>query len=224
MKISKKKVKKLFVPAAATFALAAGLTVCLLLFHRPGYYVPAAQISETNDVSNYLTHELGPQFYNGLQKRQPFEMVVFQSGVNEIISGLQYPVVPDSISIYEPAVSFSPDGLHFICAAQIKGVRTFITVLSMPCLDADGLLSFNLSSVKIGAVPITPFIRPALEGIITDIVTVNGAQDDFGSKIALAMLENKPFDPVFTLYDKEVRITGLSFEHKKLTINFTPVN
>ncbi|MHC5161537.1 MAG: hypothetical protein ACYSO4_00210, partial [Planctomycetota bacterium] len=68
-------------------AVSAGILIGIgiLLWYTPRAYRPVLS-QDTEQVSIYLTHELGPQFYNEVQKCEPFELVITQSGINEIIS------------------------------------------------------------------------------------------------------------------------------------------
>lgn len=200
------------------------LTAYIMFSHRPAGYAPTPLTGDSNEVSKYLTHELGPQFYNGLQKRQPFEMVIIQPRLNDIITRIEYPLVSDSIHLSRPAVSFSTTGVLIICAANIKGMETFITLKARPEIDSNAMLNFNLQKIKIGAVPATSLIISALEKRFENMaLTKENPSDDINSKIARSLLKNEPFDPVFTIDNKKIRISKIAFENEKLTLGFDPV-
>lgn len=74
------------------------LLLFLLLYRPAAYKRPAASDFQNTYVSQYLTNVLLPQIYNGVQREKPFEIIVTQDGINEIITSSQWPKQVESIS------------------------------------------------------------------------------------------------------------------------------
>ena len=224
MKICKKKnFNKLYLYLAGALTVTAICCLYLILTYTPSTYQPAQQLDNNNQPSKYLTHQLAPQFYNGLQKQKPFDLVLIQQGVNETIANLQYPVVSDGLALSKPTVSFSPEGLRFMCTAQAEAAEFVVTIDLNPRINQQGLLYLNLKKMKIGAMPVTIFTKSLIRKICKDMV---GSKDygpgDIGEKLAIALLKDQPIDPVIDIDDKKVRIREIAFSHEKLTFSFIP--
>jgi len=91
----KPKLKKLYYSLAALAA--ALILLVLLLLHTPAGFKQPPPISD-GKVSRYLTHVLAPQFYNGAQRQQPFELVITQAAVNDILARCRWPKHFNSLS------------------------------------------------------------------------------------------------------------------------------
>jgi hypothetical protein len=46
---------------------------------------------------------------------------------------------------------------------------------------------------------------------------------DFWARATASLLNGEPFEPVFKIEDKKVRVEKITIEQKKLTIRLTPV-
>jgi hypothetical protein len=84
----KKKVYLLLTVLAVVSAIA--VIVFALLLHRPAYYKPL-DFADSKEVSLYLTNQLLPELYNGAQRQEPFNLVVTQSGINDIVAHFKWP-------------------------------------------------------------------------------------------------------------------------------------
>ena len=176
----KKKVYLLLTVLVAVSAVA--IVVFALLLHRPAYYKPL-DFAHSKEVSLYLTHELLPELYNGAQLQEPFNLVVTQSGINDIVARFEWPKEFGSIRFSAPMVFFTPGSIVLMGTVLLEGAEFVVTVVAEPNLDANGLLNLQVVSVKIGAVDITP-----LAGVLARRVyqqrfaaTNTGAEDFVGT-------------------------------------------
>ena len=199
--------------------------VFALLLHRPAYYKPL-DFADSNEVSLYLTNELSPELYNGAQLQEPFNLVVTQSGINDIVAHypFKWPQEFGSIRFSAPMVFFVPDSIVLMGTVFLEGAEFVGTVVAEPSLDTEGLLNLQVVSVKIGAVDITPLARVLARRICQQqFAAANIGAEDLWAQAAASLLDGEPFKPVFKIEDKKVRVEKITIEQKKLTIRLVPV-
>ena len=226
MKIHKKtkfKKRAYLVLTVLVVVLAVIIIVFALLLHRPAYYKPL-DFADSNEVSLYLTNQFLPELYNGAQLQEPFNLVVTQSGINDIVAHFKWPKEFSSVGFSAPMVFFVPDSIVLMGTVVMEGAEFVGTVVAEPTLDAEGLLNLQVVSVKIGAVGITPLVRVLARRICQQqFAAANIGAEDLQAQIAASLLDGKPFKPVFKIEDKKVRVEKITIEQKKLTIHFVPV-
>ena len=133
------------------------VVVISLLKYKPSRYKPLDLLSqdyEPGQVSKYLTHKLGPQYNDGIQRGEPFDIIITQDGINDIISHANWPIQSGGIMLYAPAALFVPGTVILMGTADVKGVELVITIELEPKIDESGLINLHVSKVKIGAVNI----------------------------------------------------------------------
>src|SRR4030042_742981 len=152
----KKKVYLFLIVLAAV--LGAVIIIFAMLLHKPAYYKPL-DCADSKEVSLYLTHQLLPELYNGAQLQEPFDLVVTQSGINDIVAHFEWPQEFGSVRISAPMVFFASDSIVLMGTVVMEGAKFVGTAVAEPGLDAAGLLNLQVASVKVGAVDITPLAR-----------------------------------------------------------------
>lgn len=223
MKVPKKtKLKKVYWLLAGLAAVFVSL-VLLLLYKPAGYNPPKAVYDK--QVSPYLTHVLSPQLYNGAQRQEPFELIVTQEGINDIIARFEWPKELDGIRFSAPVVFFVPARIVLMGTVVVGGVELVVTAELNPELDQDGLLNLRVAKVKVGAVNITPLARMIARRIYLEQLGSSDINtEDIQAKLAGSLLNNKPFEPIFEIEDKKVRVKKITITQKKLTIRLVPVS
>jgi hypothetical protein len=224
-KIRKKSKRK-----KLTFWLLIDLTVVvvvfLLLIYRPGSYNPVDFDSlnyEQGQVSPYLTHVLSPQFYNNSQLGEPFDLVITQDGINEIVAGLGWPKFSEGVMLYAPAVLFVPGSVVMMATANVKGVELIITIELVPRIDEQKLLNLHVTKVKVGAVNITPLARMLGKKMYAESLAVMPVDKEaLQTKIVGSLLNGEPFDPVFRIENSRVRVEKITILQKDLIARFVP--
>jgi hypothetical protein len=209
-----------------TADLTIALILILLLLHKPAGYEPVKHESHGDapeHIHRYLTH-LGSELYNGAQTNAPFDLVVVEAGINQAIAQSNWPKQSDGISFSLPTATFSPKGIMLMGTANIEGVDLVVTLEGQPSLMDDGQLKLHLSKVKIGAMSVTPMARIVARKMYRDqlnYMTVDS--EDLQTKIATALINDQPFDPVFNIEGRMIRLTDLSLEEDKLILRFVPI-
>ena len=217
----KRKFKKLYWLLLALAA--APVSLVLLLLYEPARYDPP-DFAYTREVSLYLTHELSPQLYNGAQYDEPFDLVVLQRGINDIISRYDWPREFDGISFSAPAVLFVPESIILMGTVNIKGVEFVVTIVAEPRIDDQGLLNLRVTRVKVGAVNVTLLAKLMAGAMYQKRLAITPLNtQDLWAKIAASILNDEPFEPVFTVEDKKVRVKKITIKQEKLILRLAPV-
>lgn len=208
--------------------LTVAVVVIALLLYRPNRYDPVdfgSSGQERGQVSTYLTHELLPKIHNDAQLGEPFDVVVTQEGINEIVAGLGWPKVSEGIMLYAPAVLFVPGFVVLMGTANIKGVELVVTIVLEPKIDGQGLLNLQVAKVKIGAMNVTPIAKMMAKKMYDErLATMPINTEDLQTRIATSLLNDKPFEPVFKVDDRKVRIDKITIQDEKLTARLVPAS
>jgi hypothetical protein len=217
----KKKVYLLLIVLAVVSAIV--IAVFAMLLHKPSSYKPL-DLAHSKEVSPYLTHEFLPELYNGAQLQEPFDLFVTQMGINDIVARFDWPKEFGSISFSAPMVLFVPERIMLMGIVSLKGAEFVATVVAEPSLNAEGLLNLQVVSVKIGAVDITPLAAVLARRIYQRQFAAKGIDaEDLRAQVVSSLLNGQPFDPVFKIEDKRVRLEKITLEQEKLTIRLAPV-
>jgi hypothetical protein len=227
LKIRKKaRFKKLVIWLLVDLAVAA--IIFALLLYRPGRYKPVDFGSSNNrrrEVSPYLTNDLSPKIYNGAQRTKPFEVVITQKGLNDIITRGNWPMESEGVLLYAPAALFIPGTVVLMGTADVKGVEFIITIELEPKIDEQGLLNLQVSKLKVGAMNITPLAKMVAKKMYAQrLASMPVDTEALQTKIAASLLTDEPFEPVFRVDDKKVRIEKIAVAKEKLLLRFVPAS
>ncbi len=201
------------------------VVVFALLLYKPESYDPIDPFStniEPGQVSTYLTHELSPGLYNGAQRSEPFDLVVTQEGINEVVAGLGWPKMSQGVMLYDPAVLFVPDAMMLMGTADVKGVKFVVTIVLEANIGDDGLMGLQVAKVKVGAMNITPLAKLTAQQMYLQNLGGSVDTDSIQTKIVGSLLNGERFEPVFKIDGRKVRVAKISILSKKLTIHFIP--
>ncbi len=202
------------------------VVVIALLLYKPADYRPVLRrLTGANNerVHPYLSHDIGPQLYNGAQSQQPFDLVVSDQALNEAIAQFRWPRETGGVVFSAPEILFQPDRIVLMGTANIEGTDLVITVELGPQLDDTGRLNLNVDKVKIGAMPITLLAKTVAKQQYQErLETVPVDTDDIRTKIAASLLAGEAFEPVFEIDDKWVRLKDFSISQGKLEATMVP--
>ena len=208
--------------------LAVVIIVFALLIYRPGRYNPTGSGSsnqERGQVSPYLTHELSPQIYNGAQRGEPFDVFVTQEGINEVINYSQWPKESEGILLYAPAVLFIPGTIVLMGTADVKDVKFIIAIELEPKINEKGLLNLQVTKVKVGAMNITPLAKMMAKKMYAQrLAAVPTDTKAIQTQIVASLLNDEPFEPIFIIDDRKVRITKITIAEETLLVHFVPAS
>lgn len=223
-KNKKAKRKKLICWLLVDLAVVA--IVFAMLLYRPGRYKPSdSEKFREGEVSPYLTNVLGPAVNNGVQRVKPFDVIITQEGLNDIIARGNWPKESEGVMLYAPAALFVPGRLVLMGTADAKGVEFIVTIELEPIIDEEGLLHLQVAKVKIGAMNITPLAKMIANKMYMQKIA--GLQVDkkaLETQIVASLLTDEPFEPVFSIDEKKVRIEKITIEKGKLVAHLVPVS
>jgi len=212
--------------------LTVAVVVFALLLYRPGIYDPSDLASENlgpGEVSTYLTHDLSPGLYNGAQRGEPFDLVITQEGINEVVASLGWPKISQGVMLYDPVVLFVPDAVKLMGTADVKGVKFVVTVVLEADIGDDGLMGLQMAKVKVGAMNITPgamnitpLARMTAQQMYVQKLRGRVDTDALQVKVLGALLNGERFEPVFEIDDRKVRVDKICVVSEKLTVHFVP--
>jgi uncharacterized protein YpmS len=219
-KMKKRRRMRLFLLIDLGVSLTLTTILVLLLLHRPASYNPAKP-AETKEVNQYWTHVVWPQIYNGAQQQKPFEVEITEEGINQAITASGWPKVSEGAVFTAPQVIFTTDGVSLMGTATIENVDFVVTIRGKPAIEPNGLLSLNLSAFKVGALNVTPLAKVIARKMYAQRLSkVEANPDDINIKILNSLLDGKPFEPVFTIEDKKIKIVGVEAGEGKIAIKF----
>jgi hypothetical protein len=203
------------------------VVVLVLLLYRPSQYHPLASALPPDPngepVPRYITHDLAPKLYNGAQSQRPFEMLVLDKRLNEAIARQKWPQESGGVVLSAPQVLFVPDRIVLMGTATIEGARFVLTIKLSPQLDEKGCLNLVVAKVKVGAMNVTPLARMMAAKMYKERLEMGAADtDDIRTQIAASLLNEEPFDPVFLIDDKWVRLKGFTLTSGQLVAQFVP--
>lgn len=200
------------------------IIVFTLLLHKPSYYNPP-DFAYSKEVSPYLTHDLLPQLYNGVQQQEPFDLFVSQRGINDVISRSIWPRESEGIRLSAPEVLFVPDRIVLLGTVAVGNVKFVVTAVVEVRFNQEGLLNLRVAKVKIGAMNITPLARVVARRAYQRRLAAKDIDTrDLRAQIAASLLDDEPFDPVFEVEDKKVRAEKITITRGKLTIHLAMAN
>jgi uncharacterized protein YpmS len=218
---ARKKNKVLYIVCAAIAGIFV-LLVCVvfMLTSAPRHYQPL-QPKNSNEVSQYLTNYLAPQIHNKSQFNEPFELVVTEQGLNDIVARGRWPIKLNGLTVSGPAVVLSANQITLMATVKYGRIRAVVTIVMSPTIDEGGLLCLNLQNVKAGSVGITALAKELSRKITaTYLGKVDG--NIWANDMTAALLENKAIDPVFAAYDRQVRLTDIDISNGEAVLHFAP--
>ncbi len=209
--------------------LAIASIIFALLLYKPSSYIPP-EISPDGQkqgrVHPYLTH-LSSELYNEAQRDEPFELVVIEERINEIIGRSKWPKVSEGVTFSEPVVLFVPESIILMGTANIKGADFIVTIVLQPSVNQQGLLNLQMTKIKIGAMNITPLARIVAKRMYQNrIATIPIDIESLQTKIAASLLNNEPFDPIFPVPGTRVRVRveKVTVTKGKLILRLVPIH
>jgi uncharacterized protein YpmS len=219
--VKKKKLTRYSLPVILIL-LIIFVSAFILLAHRPAGYAPVRPADE-NHVSRYLTHELMPAVYNKAQLGESFEVVITQDGLNDIVSHLQQPIRLHNITLEGPQVIITPMQITLMATVKAKPVDFFLTIELNPFINQQGLLNLCVNRVLLGSIEITPIARLIGDKAYTSWMSSTGTEpNNIAAQVCRSLLRDEPFEPVFTVQDRPLRLSKIDVLTKKIVALATP--
>ena len=230
----KRKIKRLSKTKRVLIVLAAAVLVFILLvalsFVPPSRYEPP-EPRQTNEISRYLTHGLGPAFNNDLQRGKAFDLIIGEEGLNDIITnnivhndvmvknfGMQWPDGLNFDDFQDPTVAFVSKKILIMGKVEWKGLGFVATVALKPYIKSDGNLVVKISDAKIGKLRI-----PFGQAVLTKKALVWADTSEAKDELKL-LLDGTGIEPVIPFYVVKLRIIDITVSDRQLVIRIAPEN
>jgi len=222
--VRKRRWRRILIWLGVDLTIAAALIG--LLLYRPAAYRRAMSGSDGNDpghVDRYF-QVLSSEFYNGAQTRRPFDLVVLEEGINRAIAGERWSDPSGEAVLFAPRATFSPEGVVLMGTAELRGASFVVTLGVDPEIDDQERLALKVSVVKVGALSLTPLARMIAKRMYAQrLATTPVDVEDIRAQIAGALLNDAPFEPVFAVGDRRVRLESLRLQKGQVVLRFGPV-
>ncbi|MHC4552082.1 MAG: hypothetical protein ACYSUT_04845 [Planctomycetota bacterium] len=205
------------VPAVILCPIAAGVFMCS---YTPRAYQPSPT-ENPDQISTYLTHELGPDFFNNVQLDEPFELLVKQHGLNDIVAGQFQGEQFDGFSFIDPMIVFGEETIYLMGTLNYKQISSVITLIAIPEMTADNKVCMNIQSVRMGVLPVTKLVTFLAQQAFDQSADCFEGEEDI-RLMTEAIIRNEPFDPVFEADGHTARITEFTLTPGLLTLTFQP--
>ena len=204
--------------------LAAVVIICFsLLLYKPAYFNHPSGNGDKY-ISQYVTNVLIPYIHNNAQLSKPFDVTIGQSRTKDFISLAKWPQQYDDITFLRPSAFFAADSLVFTGSAVVKDVEFVVTIVVKPQWNENRLLNLHITTVKIGAVNITAFVKLITRNVYArKLATKEADPEDIGPKLIASLMADKPFEPVFEIRDDKLRIEKITLTQEKLSAVLLPV-
>ncbi|MGA2172972.1 MAG: hypothetical protein ABSG82_08205 [Sedimentisphaerales bacterium] len=221
--VKKAKLKKYFWTATAV-ALTLLVLILVLTVHKPGRYAPL-KIADQNQISRYLTHHLLPTLYNGTQLGEPFEVVITQAGLNDIIARSPWPIKLQNITLVDPQVILLPQQIILMATVKTNPVDLVATVELNPTINTLGQLNLHISSVKFGEIDITAVAKLIGDKAYSDWLSATGTEpNNIAARICRSLLNDEPFEPSFEFSGQSLRLWKIKAAANQITVFIIPAS
>ena len=209
----------------SAIVLSAGLIILLFvfwfagLFRTPRHYRPVKFIADGN-MSQYLTNYILPELHNKSQYDQPFDLVISETGINDIIVRHIDANSLRQSNLSDLSVAFKKGRILLTGKTVYCGFDFMVTLILKPCIDKKGYFFLKVSKIQAGRSRI-PFVAEAVKGKILEGLA--GFLNDLNIADSTAALFNsRRIEPVFSLNHRKLRIDKITVQDRKLIIHFLP--
>ena len=208
----------------SVIVLSAGLIALLFvfwfvgLFRTPRYYRAVKPIAG-EQVSQYLTNHILPELHNKSQYDQPFDLVLSEQGINDIIARHVDSNSLQQSGLSDLSVVFKKGRILLIGKTVYCGLDFIITIILKPYIDKEGYFFLKASKIQAGQSRV-PFIGEAVKRKILRELT-NFLNENIADSTE-ALLNSRRIEPVFSLNHRRLRIDKITIRDKELMIHFLP--
>jgi hypothetical protein len=156
-----------------------------------------------------------------VQLDEPFDLLVEQEGLNDIIRRQLWVEQFDDFAFTDPVVLFDTDTIYLMGTLDYKGISSVLTIMAAPQMNADGTIWLNIQSIRLGALPVTTLVGMLARKAFEQSHGYFEGEPELEAMVG-AMVRNESFEPVFKIYDRPVRITEMTVQPQQLNLRFKP--
>ena len=195
-----------------------------LVRHKPKNYAPL-KIADQNQMSIYLTHRLLPAIYNNSQLDDPFEVVITEEGLNDIIARWRQPMNYNGFTFTEPQVILEQNHIVLMATARTDFASPVLTIRVTPEINSLGQLNIHVDDVSLGAAGITTLAKSIGTKAFENWMSFTGTEpNNIVAQICRSLLNDESFEPIFKVGDKSLCVCKIKLEKKKITAVLLPLS
>ena len=189
------------------------------LFSVPRYYRTVKPVSD-GQVSQYLTNYILPQLHNKSQYAQPFDLVISQDGINDIIIRHIDANSLKQSGFSDLSVTFKKGRVLLTGKTSYWGFDFVTTAVLRPYIDKKGYFHPGVSKILAGKSSL-PFADEIVKRKIFDRLASISDDSNIAGVIRILFSGDKT-EPVFTLNHTTLRIEKITVQNREITISFLP--
>ena len=111
-----------------------------------------------------------------------------------------------------------------MATAKTRFANPILTVRITPAINSFSQLNAHVDSVSLGTAGITTLAKSMGNKAFTDWLAFTGTEpNNIVAQVCRSLLNDEPFDPVFKVGDKSLRICKIKLEKKKITALLLPL-
>ena len=194
--------------------------ICFLVWYTPKAY-KSAEVANTEQTSVYLTHELGPNFFNNIQQEKPFELIIPQDELNNIFTQEFGTETFGDASFSNPHVTFSDKSILLMVTLTYNEVSSVLSINALPVIDNEGKIDLNIQFIRLGMLPVETLVTKLAQKAFDENRSCF-EDDPKAAENIQAIIQKKPFDPIFlfSIEDRQyqVRITDFHITQGSLKL------
>lgn len=216
----KKRLKKLICWLAIDLSVA--FIIFALLLYKPGKYNP--EIDESEEISTSLL-KLSSVIHDKSQLREPFEIVITQKTLNDLINLADWPLESNGVLLYSPAAVIDPNVIILMGTAELQSMEFIITIELGANINEHELMNIDVQKVKVGAVNVTPLAKITAQQMYKQKLAEMGDIDLFTwqAKVVASILTGEPVEPLFNIDRQTIKVKKIHIEEGKITLQLVPI-
>lgn len=189
------------------------------LFRTPAHF-RTVEIIDDNQVSQYLTNNILPEFYNKSQLGEPFEMIFSEQGINDIVSRQLDGESLKRSGFSDISITFKKGRILLTAKTVYHEIDFIVTVVFKPRVNKKGLFNAGVSKIQAGTSRL-PFAARLMRKKIIYELADSSAESDIVHYAGLLLSDNK-MPPEFSFHHRNFRIEKIIVANQKLIVQFLP--
>jgi len=189
------------------------------LFSVPRYYRTVKPVSD-GQVSLYLTNYILPELHNKSQYGQPFDLVISQNGVNDIITRHIDANSLQRSGFSDLSITFKKDKILLTGKTSYWGFDFITTVVLRPYIDKKGYFHPGASKIQVGKSRLPFAVEIVKRKIFYKLASLSDDSNIAG--VIGILFSGDKTEPVFTLNHTTLRIEKITVRNREITVSFLP--
>jgi hypothetical protein len=188
------------------------------LFRTPCCYRPI-EIIDDNQISQYLSNVILPQFYNKSQISEPFEIVFTQAGIVDIVSRHIKNEDLKKWGFSDVSITFKRGRILLSGKTKYHNFDFFVTAVFEPDVNRDGFCA-GLTMIKAGVRRIPFGVKFLRDRILYELAGKSSGSDMV--HYAGVLLNDNRTPAEFKFDHRNIKIKNITVDEQKLIITFLP--